>query len=95
MWWKDTFIKLSSELLLQSLMQKAIPMLMLCAVKVRVLAYWHTGSAFHQIPQSYLNDVHLVPSVVLVDNELLTKVPMDTRISKKFEFKNIVGIYAT
>ena len=27
--------------------------------------------------QSYLNDVHLVPSVVLRGNELLTKVPMD------------------
>jgi len=30
---------------------------MLCAVKWRVLglmAYWYTGSAFHQIPQSYL-----------------------------------------
>jgi len=30
---------------------------MLCAVKLRVLglvAYWYTGSAFHQIPQSYL-----------------------------------------
>jgi len=29
---------------------------MLCAVKLRVLglmAYWCTGSAFHQIPQSY------------------------------------------
>jgi len=29
---------------------------MLCAVKLRVLglmAYWYTGSAFHQIPQSY------------------------------------------
>ena len=26
---------------------------------------------------SYLNDVHLVPSVVLRDNELFTKVPMD------------------
>ena len=26
---------------------------------------------------SYLNDIHLVPSVVLRDNELLTKVPMD------------------
>jgi len=29
----------------------------LCAVKLRVLglmAYWYTGSAFHQIPQSYL-----------------------------------------
>jgi len=28
---------------------------MLCAVKLRVLslmAYWYTGSAFHQIPQS-------------------------------------------
>jgi len=49
---------------------------MLCAVKLRVLglmAYWYTGSSFHQIPQSYLNDVHLVPSVVLRDNELLTK----------------------
>ena len=31
----------------------------------------------HQIPQSYLNDVHLVPSVVLRDNELLIKAPMD------------------
>jgi len=41
------------------------------------MAYWYTGSAFHQIPQSYLNDVHLVPSVVLRDNELLTQVPMD------------------
>ena len=53
---------------------------MLCAVKLRVLglmAYWYTGSAFHQIPQSYLNDVHLVPPVVLRDNELLTKVPID------------------
>ena len=53
---------------------------MLCAVKLRVLglmAYWYTGSAFHQIPQPYLNDVHLVPSVALRDNELLTKVPMD------------------
>jgi len=29
------------------------------------------------IPQSYLNDLHLVPSVVLRDNELLTKVPME------------------
>jgi len=31
---------------------------MLCAVQLRVLglmAYWYTGSAFHQIPQSYLN----------------------------------------
>jgi len=49
---------------------------MLCAVELRVLglmAYLYTGSAFHQIPQSYLNDVHLVPSVVLRDNELLTK----------------------
>jgi len=30
---------------------------MLCAVKLKVLglmAYWYTGSAFHQIPQSYL-----------------------------------------
>jgi len=30
----------------------------LCAVKLRVLglmAYWYTGSAFHQIPQTYLN----------------------------------------
>jgi len=30
---------------------------MLCAVKLRVLgcmAYWYTGSAFHQIPQPYL-----------------------------------------
>ena len=30
---------------------------MLCAVKLRVLglmAYWYTGSAFHQIPQSYI-----------------------------------------
>ena len=29
----------------------------LCAVQLRVLglmAYWYTGSAFHQIPQSYL-----------------------------------------
>ena len=26
---------------------------------------------------SYLNDIHLVASVVLRDNELLTKVPMD------------------
>ena len=55
-------------------------MLKLCAVKLMVLdlmAYWYTGSAFHQIPQSYLNDVHLVPFVVLRDNELLTKVPMD------------------
>ena len=29
---------------------------MLCAVKLRVLglmAYWYTGSAYHQIPQSY------------------------------------------
>ena len=29
---------------------------MLCAVKLRVLglvAYWYTGSAFHQMPQSY------------------------------------------
>ena len=51
-----------------------------CAFKLRVLglmAYWYTGSAFHQIPQSYLNDVHLVPSVVPRDNELLTKVLMD------------------
>jgi len=50
---------------------------MLCAVKLKVLglmAYWYTGSAFHQIPLSYLNDVHLVPSVVLRD-ELLTKAP--------------------
>ena len=30
-----------------------------------------------QIPQSYLNDVHLAPSVVLKNNELLTKVPSD------------------
>ena len=30
-----------------------------------------------ELPQSYLNDVHLVPSVVFRDNELLTKVPMD------------------
>jgi len=31
---------------------------MLYAVKLRVLglmAYWYTGSAFHQIPQSYLS----------------------------------------
>ena len=41
------------------------------------MAYWYTGFAFHQIPQSYLNDVHLVPSVVFRDNELLTKVPID------------------
>ena len=27
--------------------------------------------------QSYLNDVHLVPSVVLKGSELLTKVPMN------------------
>ena len=30
---------------------------MLCAVKLRVLglmAYWYTGSAFYQVPQSYL-----------------------------------------
>jgi len=31
---------------------------MLCAVQLRILgldmAYWYTGSAFHQIPQSYL-----------------------------------------
>ena len=31
------------------------------------MAYWYIGSAFFQIPQSYLNDVHLVPSVVLKD----------------------------
>jgi len=43
----------------------------------RVCSVFNSGSAFHQIPQSYLNDVHLVPSVVLTDNELLTKVPMD------------------
>ena len=47
----------------------------LCSqVKLRALglmAYWYTGFAFHQTPQSYLNDVHLVPSVVLRDNELL------------------------
>ena len=33
---------------------------MLCAIKLRVLglmAYWYTGSAFHQIPQSYLKCV--------------------------------------
>jgi len=32
---------------------------MICAVKLRVLgvmAYWYTGSAFHQIPQSYLEE---------------------------------------
>ena len=29
------------------------------------------------MPQSNLNDVHLVASVVLGGNELLTKVPMD------------------
>jgi len=30
---------------------------MICAVKIRVsglMAYWYTGSAFHQIPQSYI-----------------------------------------
>ena len=37
----------------------------------------HLTCSFFQIPQSYLNDVHLVPSVVLTDNKLLTKVPMD------------------
>jgi len=37
-------------------------------------------SDLQYIPQSYLNDVHLVPSVVLRDNELLTKVPMDIDI---------------
>ena len=35
---------------------------MLCAVKLSILglmAYWYTGSAFHQIPQSY----HITTSV--------------------------------
>jgi len=41
-------------------------------------AEWYAGSAFTRYLQSYyLNDVHLVPSVVLRGNELLTKVPMD------------------
>jgi len=35
--------------------------------------------------QSYLNDVHLVPSVVLRGNELLTKVPMDIDTRKMQE----------
>ena len=34
--------------------------------------------AHHRYPNHNLNDVHLVPSVVLRDNELLKKVPMDT-----------------
>ena len=70
---------------------------MLCAVKLRVLglmAYWYTGSAFHQIPQSYLNDVHLVPSVVLRDNELLTKVPMDID-TWKIQEENILTTWQT
>ena len=32
---------------------------MLCAVKLSLVAYWYTGSAFHQIPQSYLNSAEV------------------------------------
>ena len=52
------------------------------------MAYWHTGSAFFQIPQSYLNDVHLVPSVVLKDNELLTKSSYGYRYLKNARRKH-------
>ena len=48
----------------------------------------------NQISQSYLNDVHLVPSVVLIDNELLTKVPMDIDIWKMYE-ENILTAWQT
>ena len=33
--------------------------------------------------QSYLNDAHLIPSVILRGNELLKKVPMDIDSKKK------------
>ena len=51
-------------------------------------------SAFFQIPQSYSNDVHLVPSVVLRDNELLTKLPMDIDTWKMQE-ENILTAWQT
>ena len=43
------------------------PTFQTCFVQLRVLglmAYWYTGSAFHQIPQSYLN-------ILIYLNELL------------------------
>ena len=54
-------------------------------LKVTFIVHANYARSFILLSQSaqtflflaYLNDVHLVPSVVLRDNELLTNVPMD------------------
>ena len=67
---------------------------MLCAVKLRVLglmAYWYTGSAFHQIPQSYLEYFwlyRLVRGLVL----LIYLRSIQTLIHKNFS-KEAVSVF--